>query len=281
MNGRDLNKNSPSCSVPFKEMVTVGSSSCRCSLLVGPLISCDFLSLSLSVEKIHCKKIARSQHLAKWRVVFCPIRWATKTHQTNFTTSILCNHKQNLEHIQYTRPLCCCSSSSSSSRRCCCCCSLLFLVASWFLVAPLVLGEPQLFMAIAVEIAIDLHHTFAEAEGADAQLVMDSLIRSKGYWRLVMRIFFRSSKLGKKYPKKHKKKWFEATFSARKNQSRITFDDWKNMEKRCVLFQKTTKTGCTFPLCLNHPFNPPSLCGTSTASLRNKWSNEKHPGCLG
>ena len=49
VNGRDLNKNSPSCSVPFKEML--GSSSCRCLLLVGPPDFVVMLSLSLSVEK--------------------------------------------------------------------------------------------------------------------------------------------------------------------------------------------------------------------------------------
>ena len=161
-------------------------------------------------RNVHCKKIACIQHLAKCRVFFCPIHWATKTHQTNFTTSILCNHKQNLEHIQNTRPLCCCSSSSSGWCCCCCCCCcccfrccprccFLLVLARSPLLRPW--GTPTLHGRCCWNSYRPSSH-LAEAEGADAQPVVDSLIRSKGYWRLVMRIFFRSSKLGKKYPKK-------------------------------------------------------------------------------
>lgn len=251
------------CSVPFKEMV--GSSSCRCLLLVGPPKKCWFqcdlpLSCLFCWGNVYCKKIARSQHLAKYRVLFCPIRWATKTHQTNFTTSILCNHKKDLEQRMdplLPRVLCFWSSSSSSC--------FLFVVSCSFLIAPLV-GEPQLFMAVAVEIAIDLHHTLVKPRAWMLRRGVDSLIRSKGVLETCHETFFISSKLGNNILKTTKKQVW-SNFPATKNRCRITFDDWK---KGVCSLSKNNKNELHLPPLFEPPKPPPSLCGTSTASLRNE-----------
>lgn len=93
VNGRDL-KQKIFEAVPceFKGMVASSrSASYRCLLLVGsssqiiwhrpPEKNGDFivmLSHFFKWRNFHCKKIARSQHLAKCRVLFCPIRWTKK-----------------------------------------------------------------------------------------------------------------------------------------------------------------------------------------------------------
>ena len=139
------------------------------------LISVGFYLFLFQWRNFHCKKIARSQHLAKCRVFFCPIWWATKTHKPisqhpSFATTNKIWTTSNIQDLSVVVLLLLvvvvvvvvvlllllllvvvvvvpCS---------------LLLVASWFLVAPLILGEPQLFMAVAVEIAIDLHHTLVK-----------------------------------------------------------------------------------------------------------------------
>ena len=89
-----------------------------------------------------------------------------------------------------------------------------------------------------------------EAEGADAQPGGGFVDSFQGVLETCHGFFFRSSKTWETCPK-NDKNMCEAIFRQGKNQSRITFDDWKKWKKG-VFSLKNNKNGLRFPLCLNH-----------------------------
>ena len=255
------------CSVPFKEMV--GSSSCRCLLLVGPVISLwFFIPFSFSGEIF----IARKSLVAStWPSVvfsFIPYDGQQKhikpisQHPSFATTNKIwsTSKRQDLSVVVLLLLLLvvvvpCCFLVS--------CCS----VGPW--------GTPTLHGRCCWNSYRPSSH-LGEAESAAAQPGGGFVDSFQGVLETCHEIFFRSSKLGKNILKTTKRFFFEATFRQRKIDAESPLMIGKNMEKRCVLFQKTTKTGCVrFPLCLNH--QKPGLHSVELRPLplETKLSNEK------